>query len=238
LESLTPACEGRLSLYRPALFAFVFALPVCGQSIHGGLKLGVPLTQYFETGATGSLHGSAEYSAATRRYTFGVSGEWRLTDAFGFEVDALYHRMGYVGIVNYFDSANGNFSNSAIDVKGNSWDLPVMVKYRFGRVVRPYVAGGGVLRYVGPVRGLGEQTIGTLVTKTGTTSSLDTTQPSDLRKRLYPGLTVAGGIEIGRGRIRILPEFRYTRWTANISGAGGLLRFAPNQVEFLAGALF
>ncbi len=124
----------------------VFALPVWGQDIHAGLKLGVPFTQYFETGTAGSLHGSADYSAATRRYTLGASGEWRLTNAFGFEVDALYHRMGYVGLVNYFDSANGNFSNSAIDVKGDSWDFPVMAKYRFGRVVRPYVAGGGVLR--------------------------------------------------------------------------------------------
>jgi hypothetical protein len=217
---------------------FVFALPVWGQGIHFGLKLGVPLTQYFETGVSGSLHGTAEYSAATRRYTLGASGEWRMTHAFGFEADALYHRMGYVGLVNYFDSANGNFSNSAIDVKGDSWDFPVMAKYRFGRVVRPYVAGGGVLRYVGPVRGRGEQTIGSLVTRTGTTSPLDTTEPSELRKRFYPGLTVAGGIEIGRARLRVLPEFRYTRWTANISGPNGVLRFAPNQAEFIVGVLF
>jgi len=216
----------------------VSALPVWGQGIHAGLKLGVPLTQYFETGVSGSLHGTAEYFAATRRYTLGASGEWRMTHAFGFEADALYHRMGYVGLVNYFDSANGNFSNSAIDVKGDSWDFPVMAKYRFGRVVRPYVAGGGVLRYVGPVRGRGEQTIGSLVTRTGTTSPLDTTEPSELRKRFYPGLTVAGGIEIGGGHLRVLPEFRYTRWTANISGPGGLLRFGPNQAEFVVGVLF
>jgi hypothetical protein len=38
--------------------------------------------------------------------------------------------------------------------------------------------------------------------------------PSELRKRFYPGLTVASGIEIGGGRPRVLPEFRYTRWLA------------------------
>ena len=227
-----------MNRYRQALFVLVFALPVWGQDIHAGLKLGVPFTQYFETGTAGSLHGSADYSAATRRYTLGASGEWRLTNAFGFEVDALYHRMGYVGLVNYFDSANGNFSNSAIDVNGDSWDFPVIAKYRFGRVVRPYVAGGGVLRYVGPVRGRGEQTVGSLVTRTSSTSPLDTTEPSELRKRFYPGLTVASGIEIGGGHLRVLPEFRYTRWTANISGPGGLLRFAPNQAEFIVGVLF
>jgi hypothetical protein len=140
--------------------------------------------------------------------------------------------------VNFFDSGNGNFSKSAIDVKGNSWDFPVMAKYRFGHVVRPYVAGGGVLRHVGPVRGSGELTTGSLAGGTSSTNAINTTDPADLRKRSYPGLTVAGGVEVGAGRFRFLPEFRYTRWTANISGPGGLLRFAPNQAEVVAGVMF
>ena len=113
-----------------------------------------------------------------------------------------------------------------------------MAKYRFGRVLRPYVAGGGALRYVGPVRGQGSQTVGSLVTRTSSTTALDTTEPSELRKREYPGLTAAGGIELRAGRLHMLPEFRYTRWTANIAGPGGVLRFAPNQAEFLVGVLF
>jgi hypothetical protein len=221
-----------------ALCVFVFATPVSGQGLHLGLKAGVPFTQYFETGTLGDRNGGANYSAATRRYTFGFSGEWRLTSAFGFEVDAMYHRMGYVGIVSTFYQFSGDLRNSAIDVKGNSFDFPVMAKFRFGRVVRPYLAGGGVLRHVGPVRGRGEGTIKSLITGTSSTSPIDTTEPSELRKRFYPGFTVAGGIEIGGGRIRVLPEFRYTRWTANISGPNGLLRFAPNQAEFLVGLLF
>jgi hypothetical protein len=221
-----------------ALSVFAFVTPVWGQGLHVGFKAGVPLTQYFQTGVTGDRNGGANYSAATRRYTFGFSGEWRLTNAFGFEVDALYHRMGYVGIVSMFNQSSGDLRSSAIDVKGNSFDFPLMVKYRFGRVVRPYVAGGVVLRHVGPVRGRGEQTVKSLVTGSSSTSPLNTTEPSELRKRFYPGLTVVGGIEIGGGRIRVLPEFRYTRWTANISGPDGVLRFAPNQVEFLVGVLF
>jgi hypothetical protein len=51
-------------------------------------------------------------------------------------------------------------------------------------------------------------------------------------------VTAAGGVEFRTGRLRLLPELRYTRWTANISVPGGLLRFAPNQVEFLLGLLF
>ena len=94
-----------------------------------------------------------------------------------------------------------------------------------------------MLRYVGPVHGVGQQTIGSLVTRTSTTTPIDTSEPSELRKRFYPGVTVGGGIEIGAGRLRVLPEFRYTHWTANIGGPGSLLRFAPNQAEFLLGFL-
>lgn len=162
-----------------------------GQAIRFGVTAGVPITQYFETGRSGGLHGGADYSAATRRYTLGASAEWYLVKAFGFELDVMYHRMGYVGIVNFFDSANGNFSNSQIDVKGNSWDVPLMAKYRFGRLARPYVAGGGVLRYIGPVRGRGQETNGSLATGASSTIPIDTTDPSELRKRFYPGLTAA-----------------------------------------------
>ena len=111
-------------------------------------------------------------------------------------------------------------------------------KYRFGRGVRPYIAGGGVLRYIGPVRARGQLTVVDLINRTTTHEPIDTSDPSDLRKRVYPGLVAAGGIEFGLGRLRLLPELRYTHWTANIAGPGGVLRFAPNQVEFLLGLLF
>jgi hypothetical protein len=55
------------------------------------------------------------------------------------------------------------------------------------------------------------------------------------RAVFYPGLAAAAGIELGHGKLRWLPEFRYTRWTANIAGPSGPLRFNPNQAEFLLG---
>jgi len=62
-----------------------------------------------------------------------------------------------------------------------------MAKYGFGRVVRPYVAGGGVLRYFGPMHERGEQTSGDrgAFPPTSSTSPIDTTSPPDLSKRLY-----------------------------------------------------
>jgi hypothetical protein len=120
-----------------------------GQGLHLGLKVGVPFTVYFDTAAVSGPSGSVEYSAATRRYTAGVSAEWRAAAGLGLEFDVLYKRMGYVGIVSTASSL------SAIDVKGSSWDFPLLVKRRFGRRAGPYLAGGGVLRYIGPVRGRG-----------------------------------------------------------------------------------
>jgi hypothetical protein len=46
------------------------------------------------------------------------------------------------------------------------------------------------------------------------------------------------GVECPVGRMKIVPEFRYTRWAANIAGAGGLLRFSPNQIEVMVGFVF
>jgi hypothetical protein len=229
---LPPGCR------RAFVVVFLFGVPALAQGVHFGVTVGVPVTKYFETGRSGSLHGGAEYSSATRRYTLGAEAEWSLTHAFGFEVDVLYHRMGYVGIANFFDSASGAFRNTQIDVKGNSWDVPLMAKYRFGRMARPYVAGGAVLRVIGPVRGRGQETNGSLATRTNSTMPLDTTDPSELRKRFYPGLTAAAGVEFGADRFRVLPEFRLTHWTANIARSGGLLRFATNQAEFLVGVRF
>jgi hypothetical protein len=77
-----------------------------------------------------------------------------------------------------------------------------------------------------------------LLTGTITRTPIDTAKPSELRKRLYPGLAAAGGLEWNAGPVRVSPELRYTHWTANISPPSGLLRLEPNQVEFLLGLLF
>ena len=208
-------------------------MPAFAQGLHFGIKAGVPFTDYFETGL-----GPGDYSAATRRYVAGATGEWQWRESIGFEVDALFHRMGYVAIVDTFNDSTGVLSHSAIDVKGDSWDVPLLVKYRFGRRLSPYAVAGGVLRYAGPVRGLGQQTVTNLITRTTVTIPLDTSDPSELRKRFYPGVTAGGGIEFRIPHLRLQPEVRYTRWTANISAEGGLLRYPANQVEFLLGVVF
>lgn len=105
-----------------------------------------------------------------------------------------------------------------------------MVKYRFGRRVRPYLAGGGVVWYVRPVRGHGTETIGSLVTQTSSITPMDTTDPSELPEAFLSRL------DGRRCRAWHRSDSRVTRTplrsTATISGRGGLLRFTPNQLEF------
>jgi hypothetical protein len=220
---------------KPLLLVLALAAPQFALDLRFGLKAGVPATSCFETGRA-SGRTSAEYSAATRRYTLGASAEWRATPALGLTIDALHHRMGYVAIVSFF--GGGVLTTSAVDVKGNSFDFPLRVRYYFGGPSRLFASGGFVMRHVGPVRGRGESVAENLITGTVTRTPIDTADPSELRKRFYPGLTAGGGMEVGRGRLRFVPEFRYTRWTANIAGPGGLLRFAPNQAEILLGLEF
>jgi hypothetical protein len=148
--------------------------------------------------------------------------------------------MGYVGeVIDVPHPFFGIITTTTFDVKGNSWEFPLLVKYRLDRGLRPYFAGGGVIRYITAVRARGQTTVQDLIDDTNVTTPLDSGDPFDLRKRLWPGFVVAAGFELERGRIRVLPEFRYTRWTANISDpCCGQLRINPNQAEFVVGILF
>lgn len=201
-----------------------------------GLKAGVPATVYFETGRSEGPGRSAEYSAATRRYAFGASADWFFTPALGLGVDALYRRMGYVAVVT--SSGATGASTSAVDVKGHSFDFPIRLKYRLGSPARPFLTVGSVIRRLGPVRGRGEVVVEDRTSSLVRRTRIDTRDPVELDKRFYTGVFAGAGLEFGRGRLRLSPEFRCTRWTSNIGGYPGLLRFAPIQAEFLLGLEF
>lgn len=217
-------------------FALLPVAPLGALEMRFGWKAGVPATVYFETERSEGPGRSAEYSAATRRYTFGASADWFLTPALGFGFDALYRRMGYVAIVT--SSGPAGVSTSAVDVKGHSFDFPIKLEYRLAASPRPFLTGGFVIRRLGPVRGRGEVVVEDRTSGLVRRTPIDTREPVELRKRSYTGVFAGAGVEFGRGRLRLAPEFRYTRWTSNIGGYPGLLRFAPNQAEFLVGLVF
>jgi len=199
------------------------------QEFRFGVKGGIPLTRYFETGQVAVRGGFLESSAATRRYTLGPSAEWRLQPRFGLEFDVLYKRIGYVRTEN--TSVSGITTHSAVEVNGHSWDFPILAKYRWDRRVAPYVAGGFVLRYMGLGRARGVQTLQTA--QTTITTPIDTEENVPL---FVPGAKAALGMEFGPARIRLLPEFRYSRWRSTSISLP--LRLNSNQLEFLLGFLF
>jgi hypothetical protein len=44
-----------------ALLPLLVITPAFDQGFDAGVKLGIPVTQFFDTGATGSVHGSSTY---------------------------------------------------------------------------------------------------------------------------------------------------------------------------------
>jgi hypothetical protein len=203
------------------------ALPA--QTIKLGAKAGVPLTPYFETGQAMVRGGTVAFSSETRRYTLGPSVEWRITPQFGFELDALYKRPNYVRTEN--TTVSGVTIDSSIEVTGRSWDFPILAKYLWDSRVPTFVSAGFAVRYMGSARSRGVETVQTA--QTTTTRSIDSEESLPV---FVPGAAVAVGVELGRTRLRVLPELRYTRWrNTRISEP---LRLEQNQVELLLGFLF
>lgn len=100
------------------------------QPISGGIKVGLPLTDFLNT-----VNGVA--STSTNRYIVGPTVELHLPFGFGVEFDALYRHFDYTDIV-------GSGVN-AITSTGHAgaWEFPLVAKYRFpSHIVRPYVEAG------------------------------------------------------------------------------------------------
>jgi hypothetical protein len=199
------------------------------QDLSVGVMAGIPLTRYFNTGTFAVRGGAVDYSSTTRRYTLGPTVQWHLHPRFSLNVDLLYKRFGYTQSEN--TSVSGITTTSTFTVTGNSWDIPVLANYRWQSRVSPYIGGGFVVRYMRPGHARGVRTV---ETATGTvTTPIDTEETLSV---LLPGAAIAVGAEIGHGRLRLRPEFRYTRWRN--TAISGPLRLNPNQVEFLLGLVF
>jgi len=232
--------SGAAATWRAALLVTALLLAVqelSAQSIRFGIKGGVPVSSYFEGINTGGPGGTLLVEPAIRRYTAGLSLELRTESGFGAEIDAMYKRAHYALSAGGFGS--GELVQETSDTAFNSWDFPMLLKYRFGSTVSPFATGGFALRHIGPARQRGTETIRNLITGTTTVTTIDTADPPELAKRNYAGVVVGGGIEIGVARMRFLPEFRYTRWITKDPGANfDQLRLNPHQTEFLLGLMF
>jgi len=230
---------------RACRLLLLVVLPTLGfaQEFHVGLKAGVPLTSSFDTKRAPLV------SSPIRRYTLGASAELRFGAHFGIEVDVLYKRIGYSAtsfcglrcqpqVISQNPEIITMHISDAVDAKANSWEFPILAKYRLPGTIHPYFAGGFAARRVKLASGRclsTDERIGSGVPG-GFTVTTEIPCRSRLPDRSFAGIAVSTGLEMGREHFRVLPEFRYTRWFQNDSW--GIARFASNQAEFLLGFLF
>lgn len=192
----------------PALFA---------QPVSVGIKAGVPLTDAFETLAQPGQSLRSE----TKRWMVGPTFELHLPARLSIELDALYKRFNFSSTQAIANSISSSLGDA------NSWEFPLLLKYRFsGGVVRPFVDAGVSFT---TLRGLTE------VREFFTRNNL----PDPLDDRFRAGFVLGGGIELKLAFLRISPEIRYTRWGwNNFRDVGSIVRSRDNQADFLVGLTF
>lgn len=204
-----------------AWFSAVFAQPV---SI--GVKGGVPITGAFET-----FRGNdSAYVTGTKRYLVGPAIQFNLPANFGFEVDALYKRLGYQ--YDAFAPAQTAYAKTV----ANSWEFPFLVKFNLlPSPVRPFVEAGGSVRHISGIK-----QIRRVVSAAGSVVNAELNTAAEFNKRADLGFVFGGGVECRLGRVRIAPEFRYTRWGSENfrDPIRSLLRTNRNQGDFLLGIMF
>jgi len=189
-----------------------------------GFKVGIPVTDMFSTSNTG-VPGSG-YTTGTPRYTFGVTGEFRLPKQFRLEVDGLYKRAGFANSGPFAGGPDLFYQSTSLNV----WEVPVLIKRKItvGKV-RPFVDVGASLRHI--------STISQYAALPGVQNiQISENSPAFHNRNSYGG--VAGvGIAFKKGPVTFSPEVRYTRW-ANESFQANGLRTNLDQGDVLLGITF
>jgi hypothetical protein len=210
-----------------SLILFLFATSAFPQIISYGVKGGVPFTDALNAITSGNI----SYTSLTHRYTIGPTVELHLPFHLGVEFDVLYNRLDF----NSTESLTSATQLSA--TTANSWEFPLLLKYRFGHgPIHPYVAGGPSFRGLSGV----EQILNVLPIPHGTATTSSTSNPSQLQNNFVAGFAFGGGVDVHALFLHISPEIRFTRWTSqnftdNVTGA---LNTNLNEAAFLVGFTF
>src|SRR5947209_4810313 len=116
------------------------------QTFSFGVKAGARLMEAFDT----ARNANSTYASLGKSYTVGPVIQIGLPLRLAVEVDALYKRVGYAQIL-------GGLTDGYIRTSGNSWEFPVLLKYRFtSSRVRPYVSGGPNFSALAGLKQLGQ----------------------------------------------------------------------------------
>jgi len=155
-------------------------------------------------GATVSILGVS----TPQRWIAGTTVEVRLPLRLSIEADGLYHIL-------QFRTGNQSGQNTPFlgaDQHSVTWELPVLVKYRFRLpLVKPFIDAGPAFRY---------------------SYSLSHTNPSN------HGFAAGLGVEAHFWKLRVAPQFRYLRWARDQNVPMFGLTTVTDQVEFLTAITF
>ena len=189
--------------------------------------------QSISVGVTGGgrVTDDVAYSAVpeSRRYVVGPMVELGLPFGLAVEVDALYHRQGY-------QVSNGNFAGFVVQSeRGNSWEFPVLLKYKLPVAkINPFAEVG-----------LAPRVISGNIAESGASINVTTgvsTPFSDTVKTNFDasyGFVAGGGVQFDIGRLRLSPEVRYTHWMSTpiygYFGDGPSYSSTQNQADVLVG---
>ena len=197
----------------------ILSLSACacyGQSLLLGVKGGVRITDDVTGNAT----------SESKRYVAGPMIEVQLPLGLGVEVDALYRREGFFSSSNYVEPSSER-------ERANSWEFPILLKYRLALpVVKPYIAAGYAPRMISGGIDFNGQNCN-LTTGACTSSS----GHSGTNWNTSHGLVLGGGVQMGFRSLRVSPEVRYTRWNAGAIDVNEHLSFqsTQNQIDVLLG---
>jgi opacity protein-like surface antigen len=190
------------------------SLSASAQILSVGVRGGVPINDFFD-----SVQGqTSSFVNNTNRYVVGPSVSLNLPFGFSIQGDALYRRLG----VEYTRVGSG----TAVSATSHSWQFPILGKLTLlPGPIRPFVNAGPSFQRLSRIKEL----------------PTTVTNPSSLNNDTSVGFTFGGGVQLRLGkRVRIEPEFRYTRWGSDAlaNPFNTIFNMNRNQGDLLVGILF
>jgi hypothetical protein len=183
-----------------------------GQAFSFGIIGGAGLTDDFQSSII-PAQGYSPYMhfySTSKSYAVGASFAATFPLHFSLEVNGLYRPLHYAFTGSYTNpSGVGDFTHPPATVL--TWEFPLLAKYRFPLpVAQPFIEAGPSFRAHGNLNG---------------------TSPSNR------GATIGAGVEFHFRKVKIAPQFRFTRWADDhIATPWALTK--PNQSEVLVGVSF
>ena len=212
-----PAHDEKMKRTFPVLVVLAcLALPLQAQlPISFGLKGGARLSDFTEVFNYGPLGHAEQNTEQDHIYTIGPYAEFRLPHGFSLEADLLYKRSG--ATLNSYGEVF-QVSDNIQQYKFNSFDVPILLKKRFGRngiFFRPFVEGGLASRF---------------------STGLPNASNAGTNSGWQEGAALGGGLEFKVPILTISGEFRWTHFV-NIS-SDPLPKLNASQSEVLLGIGF